>query len=57
MKTKIDLALEYYAVKQNEILKFVNNSNSLSIDDIIKCGEEMAVIENKMTALEVALES
>lgn len=57
MEDKIDLAIEYYLVKQKEILKIVNTNKSLSVEDIIQYGEEMAVIENKITALEVAKES
>lgn len=57
MKDKIDLTIEYYSVKQSEILNRVNRNNNLTIEDIIRYGEEMAVIENKMTALEVAKEN
>lgn len=56
MKNKIDSAIEYYLVKQKEILNTVNTNTSLSVEDIIHYGEEMAIIENKITALEVANE-
>ena len=57
MGYKINTAIEYYLIKQKEILDLVNSSSSLSIEDIIRYGEEMSVIENKMTALEVAKEN
>lgn len=57
MDKKLDTAIEYYTIKQKEILELVNNSTSLSVEDIIRYGEEMSVIENKMTALEVAKEN
>ena len=43
--------------KQKEILELVNGSSTLSVEDIIRYGEEMSVIENKMIALEVAKEN
>lgn len=57
MEDKINLALEYYTVKQKEILDTINSNNLLTVEDIIQYGEEMAVIENKITALEVAKEN
>jgi hypothetical protein len=57
MEDKINMALEYYAVKQKEILDTINSNKLLTVEDIIQYGEEMAVIENKITALEVAKEN
>lgn len=57
MDKKLDTALEYYSIKQKEILELVNGSSTLSVEDIIRYGEEMSVIENKMIALEVAKEN
>lgn len=57
MEDKIDIALEYYAVKQKEILNIINSNTTLTVEDIIQYGKEMAVIENKITALEVAKEN
>ena len=57
MENKIKKALDYYFVKQNEIIKVVNSKSTMTAEDIIKYGEEMAVLESKITALEVALES
>ncbi|MGF1557081.1 hypothetical protein [Paucihalobacter sp.] len=56
-KNKIQIALEYYTKKGEEILKTVNSRNDLTADEIIHFGEEMAILEYKMTALEVAKES
>ncbi|KGL62004.1 hypothetical protein [Polaribacter sp. Hel1_85] len=54
---KIEKAIEYYTFKSKELLDFVNSNNNLSIEKIIECGEELAVLENKITALEVAKEN
>ncbi len=56
-KNKIEIALEYYTKKGAEILNTVNSRNNLTADEIIHFGEEMAILEYKMTALEVAKES
>jgi len=40
-----------------EILDIVNTSSNLTADQIIHYGEEMSIIEYKITALKVALES
>ena len=57
MKNKLNTTIEYYTKKQQEIISIVNNSNNLKVDDIIKFGEEIAVIEYKLTALEVVKEN
>ena len=57
MKDKIDIAIDYYTIKQNELLNLVNSSSSLNTEDIIRYGEEMAVLEHKITALEIAKEN
>lgn len=57
MKDKIDSAIEYYTFKSKELLDFVNSNNNLSVEKIIECGEELGILENKITALEVAKES
>ncbi|MFT4849764.1 MAG: hypothetical protein ACI83B_002312 [Sediminicola sp.] len=54
---KIEIALEYYNKQGKEILALVNTSNSLTADQIIHYGEEMSIIEYKITALKVALEN
>ena len=57
MNDKIDIAIEYYSVKQKEILDIVNSSSELTAEDIIHYGQELNIIESKMTALEVAKEN
>lgn len=57
MDNKINEALEYYKIKQEEILNIINNRSNLSVDEIITYGKKISVIENKITALEVAKEN
>lgn len=57
MDDKIKVTLKYYFHQRLEILSFVNNSNSLSTDEIIEKGEQLSVLEYKITALQVALEN
>lgn len=57
MNKKINKAIEYYTFKSKEIRDFVNTSTNLSTEQIIECGQELAVLEYKITALEVAKES
>jgi hypothetical protein len=54
MKSKIDKAIEYYIFKSEEIIKFINSNSNLTVEQIIEKGEELAVLESKITALEVA---
>ena len=57
MNKQIDKAIEYYTFKSKELLNFVNSNSNLSVDQIIEAGEELAILENKITALEVAKEN
>ncbi|MFT6698960.1 MAG: hypothetical protein ACJAVD_000446 [Porticoccaceae bacterium] len=57
MKNKIDKAIEYYTFKSKEILDFINLNNNLTVEKIIESGEELSVLEYKITALEVAKEN
>lgn len=57
MKSKIEKAIEYYTFKSNELLAFVNANKNLSVEKIIECGEELSILEHKITALEVAKEN
>ena len=57
MDEKIDIAITYYSKKGQEILDAVNSNSNLTADEIISYGEEMAIIEYKLTALEVAKEN
>ncbi|WP_170064477.1 hypothetical protein [Polaribacter glomeratus] len=54
MKTKIDKAIEYYTFKSEEILNFINSNDNLTVEQIIEKGEELSILESKITALEVA---
>ncbi|NNK83148.1 MAG: hypothetical protein HKO92_08485 [Flavobacteriaceae bacterium] len=57
MKDKIDITIEYYSIKSKELIEKVNNSSNLNADQIINYGEQLSVLENKITALEVAKEN
>ncbi len=57
MDDKINIAIDYYTKKGQEILDTVNNKSNLTPDELIQYGEEMAAIEYKLTALEVAKEN
>ena len=57
MDDKIEIAIAYYTKKGQEILESVNSKRDLTADELIHFGEEMAIIEYKLTALEVAKES
>jgi hypothetical protein len=57
LDNKIEKALEYYNFKSNQLKDFVNSSKDLTVEQIIEFGEELAVLEYKITALEVANES
>jgi len=56
-KDNIDMALEYYTFKSKEIIDFVNSNTNLTVHQIIENGKELAVLEYKITALEVAKEN
>lgn len=57
MEDKIDITIAYYTKKGQDIIDTVNSSDNLTADQIIQFGEEMAIIEYKLTALEVAKEN
>ena len=57
MDKKIDIAIDYYYKKGQDILKKVNTKSNITADELIKFGEEMAIIEYKLTALEIAKEN
>ena len=56
-KNKIDKTIEYYNIKINEILNFMNSNNNLTVEQIIDNGEKLSILEYKLTALEVAKEN
>lgn len=57
MDDKIEIALSYYGQKQKQILDAVNSNSNLTADQVISFGEEMSILEYKITALEVAKEN
>ena len=57
MDKKIDVAIDYYHKKGQGILNKVNSKSNITADELIKYGEEMAIIEYKLTALEIAKEN
>jgi len=54
MTNKIEKAIYYYSVKSKEIVEQVNSNNKLTAEQIIQSAEELAILEYKLTALEVA---
>ena len=54
MNNKIEKAIDYYTIKSNEIIEHINSSNKLTAEEIIQGAEELAILEYKLTALEVA---
>jgi hypothetical protein len=57
MGKKLDKAIEYYTFKSKKILDAMNAKNDLTVDEIIENGQELAILEFKITALEVAKEN
>ena len=57
MEDKIEVTIAYYTKKGQDILDAVNSRNDLTADELIHYGEEMAIIEYKLTAIEVANEN
>lgn len=53
---KVEKTIEYYKVKSDHIISIINSSSGLTADQIIDFGEQLAILEYKMTALEIALE-
>lgn len=56
-KDKIDKTIEYYNLKIDSIVNFINANNNLTAEQIIYNGEELAILDYKLTALEVAKEN
>lgn len=54
---QIENTISYYQVKQKEILEIINSNSTLTVDEIISYGEELSILEYKLTALEVAKEN
>ena len=56
-KDKIEKTIEYYSLQMNSIVNFINTNNNLTAEQIIHNGELLAVLDYKLTALEVAKEN
>ena len=56
-KDKIDKTIEYYNLKMDSIVNFINANNNLTADQIIHNGEQLAILDYKLTALEIAKEN
>lgn len=56
-KDKIDKTIEYYNLQMDSIINFVNTTSNLTAEQIIYNGELLAVLDYKLTALEVAKEN
>lgn len=54
---KINKTIEYYNIKINSIVNSMNTNTNLTIEEIISNGEQLAILEYKLTALEVAKEN
>ncbi|MFQ3305094.1 MAG: hypothetical protein ACI9JT_000550 [Polaribacter sp.] len=54
---KIEETLSYYNFKSMETLNYINSNTNLTVEEIIEKAEELAVLEYKITALEVAKEN
>lgn len=53
----LERTLEYYFIKRDQIIDFINENSNLSADQIIQCGEDLSELEYKITALEIAKEN
>ncbi|MBC3759787.1 hypothetical protein H7U19_15345 [Hyunsoonleella sp. SJ7] len=54
---KIDKTIAYYNTKIDGILEFINSNDNLTVEQVIEKGEELSILEYKLTALEVAKEN
>lgn len=54
---KINKTIEYYNIKVETILNYINTNNNLTIEEVIYNGEQLTILEYKLTALEVAKEN
>lgn len=52
---ELEKAIEYYTFQKKQLLKSLNKENTFNEYEFIQFGEELAVLEHKLTALEVAL--
>ena len=57
MENKINITLQYYYRQRQKLMDFSNKNSNLTADQIISNGEELAILEYKITALQVANEN
>jgi hypothetical protein len=50
----ISTVINYYTIKSDQVLKFINQNNNLTVEQIIESGKELEILEYKITALEIA---
>ena len=56
-KDKIDKTIVYYNTQMDSIVNFINSNSNLTAEQIIYNGDQLAVLDYKLTALEVAKEN
>ncbi len=47
-KDKIDKTIEYYYLKMDSIVNFINANNNLTAEQIIHNGEQLAILDYKL---------
>jgi hypothetical protein len=47
--------IDYYAAKSCQLLKFINQNDNLTVEQVAEIGKELEILEYKRTALEIAL--
>ncbi|WP_242120231.1 hypothetical protein [Aestuariivivens sediminicola] len=56
-KDKIEKTIDYYTTKLNGLRNFINSKSDLTVEEIIMHGEQLAILDYKLTALEIAKEN
>ncbi|WP_242092304.1 hypothetical protein [Aestuariivivens sediminicola] len=54
---KIEKTIDYYTTKLNGLRNFINSKSDLTVEEIIMHGEQLAILDYKLTALEIAKEN
>tara|TARA_B110000091_G_scaffold153491_1_gene163364 strand:+ start:6718 stop:6891 length:174 start_codon:yes stop_codon:yes gene_type:complete len=57
MTDKIEETIKYYNFKSKELVDYINGNTNLTVEEIIEKSNKLAVLEYKITALEVAKEN
>ena len=45
----ISTVINYYTIKSNQVLKFINQNNNLTVEQVIESGKELEILEYKIT--------